>query len=201
MLFIFISNIFIQAVQCYLNNREKYCYAPVIKSGSFTNNGTNHEYSVSLDHVDAHKSIYSGVSGADVNVKDSVHSDGKNSLLYVQANAGASVGKGGMQANAGAASSISKHRVDDVDIHLGQGNAYAGASIGVTGASIGAGVELNAVSFEHENIQARFGLNVSTGASISTTDVNVAVAGVGFNAGLNGFGLSTPLGSIKLKFW
>jgi len=133
-------------------------------------------------------------------VKDSVHSDGTNSVLYGQANAGASVGKGGMRANAGVAGSISKHRLDDADIHFGQGNASAGASVGVTGAYIGASVELNAVSLEHENVQARLGLDLSTGAGISTTDVNLAVAGIGFNAGLNGFGVSTPIGSIKLKF-
>jgi hypothetical protein len=106
-----------------------------------------------------------------------------------------------MQANAGLAGSLSKHHLDDVDVHFGQASTHAGASIGMRGAHIGVGAQLNAVALEHKNFQARVGLNVATQAGVSLTDVTASVVGVGFNGGLNGFGISTPLGSLNFKPW
>lgn len=145
--------------------------------------------------------MYSGVVDENVNKENSLYSDKTDSILYSQVNAGASMGVGGMKVNAGAGASLSKHRVDDFDIHLGQATASGGASIGQMEGYIGATLELNAISIENKNVQARLGLNASTGVSVSRTDVSVSVSGVGFNAGLNGIGINTPIGGFNLKFW
>lgn len=60
---------------------------------------------------------------------------------------------------------------------------------------------MNALNFEHENVQARLGLDSSTGVNVSFTDVSASVAGLGFNAGKHGISLSTPFGGFNFKFW
>lgn len=160
-------------------------------------NGENYNYTLKTRHTN--QSSYSGVHDENVNMEDSVYSDGNDSFLHGQAHATASRGKGGMQANAGVGGSVTKHRIDDCDIHCGQATASGGASLGNRGGHIGANLELNAVSVKHKNFQARVGLNATTGVGFSTTDVTVSAAGVGCNLGLNGIGLSSPFGSFTVK--
>ncbi|CAF1199281.1 unnamed protein product, partial [Didymodactylos carnosus] len=69
---------------------------------------------------------------------------------------------------------------------------------GREGVFVGAGAELNAISLHHENVQARVGLDVSTGVGFSTTDVSATVVGVGFNAAL--FGGMLPFANIEPIF-
>ncbi len=134
-------------------------------------------------------------------MKDSVYSDGDGKLLHGEASKNLSIGVFGMQASADAEGSIVKVGSDKFSIDIAHGSAYACATQGIQGSFVGAGAELNAVSLHHENVQARVGLDVSTGIGFSTTDVSLAVAGLGINAGKNGIGISTPFFSINLKPW
>lgn len=65
------------------------------------------------------------------------------------------------------------------------------------GVEIKAGTDL--VKVEAEGLKARVGLNVDTGASISSDGVEAKVAGLGLKVGkVTGF--STPLGEFEINF-
>ncbi|CAF4492833.1 unnamed protein product [Rotaria sp. Silwood2] len=131
----------------------------------------------------------------------SVYSDGTTTLLACQVNADAAIGRDGLKANAQADGSLSKHKLGDADISVGQGQAYAKASIGADGVKAVVGGEINAVSFEHKNVQAKIGLSVKTGVEASITNISASVLGVGLNAGTDGVGINTPTGSLNVKLW
>ncbi|CAF3071114.1 unnamed protein product, partial [Rotaria sp. Silwood2] len=131
----------------------------------------------------------------------SVYSDDVGKILHGEASRSLSVGLHGMQASVDTEGSIVKLGSDKCSVDVAHGSAYACVTHGTQGVFAGAGAELNAISLHHENVQARVGLDVSTGVGFSTTDVSVAVAGVGFNAGKNGIGISTPFFSVNLKPW
>ncbi|CAF3424656.1 unnamed protein product, partial [Rotaria sp. Silwood2] len=129
----------------------------------------------------------------------SVYSDGTTTLLACQVNADAAIGRDGLKANAQADGSLSKHKLGDADISVGQGQAYAKASIGADGVKAVVGGEINAVSFEHKNVQAKIGLSAKTGVEASITNISASVLGVGLNAGTDGVGINTPIGSLNVK--
>ncbi|CAF3927942.1 unnamed protein product, partial [Rotaria sp. Silwood1] len=129
----------------------------------------------------------------------SAYSDGTTVLLAGQINAGATIGRDGLKANAQADGSLAKHKLGDADISIGQGQAYATASIGADGVKVVAGGEINALTVDHDKIQAKIGLSVKTGVEVSTTNFKGTVVGVGLNIGTDGVGISIPFGSINLK--
>ncbi|CAF3747009.1 unnamed protein product [Rotaria sp. Silwood1] len=129
----------------------------------------------------------------------SAYSDGTTAILAGQINAGATIGRDGLKANAQADGSLAKHKLGDADISIGQGQAYATASIGADGVKVVAGGEINALTVDHDKIQAKIGLSVKTGVEVSTTNFKGTVVGVGLNIGTDGVGISIPFGSINLK--
>jgi hypothetical protein len=131
----------------------------------------------------------------------SLYSDGTTSLLLCQANAGVTIGTDGVKANARADGCLSKHQLGDTNINVGEGQVYANASLGYDGMKLAMGGELNVVSVKNENVQACIGLNAKTGVGLSTTNVSATIVGLGFSAGVDGVGVSTPLASINLKLW
>ncbi|CAF0883381.1 unnamed protein product [Rotaria sordida] len=138
---------------------------------------------------------------ARIQTDGSVYSDGTTSFLACQVNAGATIERDGLKANAQADGSLSKHKLGDADISVGHGQAYAKASVGADGVKVVAGGEINAVTLEHKNVQAKIGLSAKTGVEVSTTNISGTVLGLGLNVGTDGVGISTPIGSINSKFW
>ncbi|CAF5127483.1 unnamed protein product, partial [Rotaria sp. Silwood1] len=70
---------------------------------------------------------------------------------------------------------------------------------GADGVKVVAGGEINALTVDHDKIQAKIGLSVKTGVEVSTTNFKGTVVGVGLNIGTDGVGISIPFGSINLK--
>ncbi|CAF1067171.1 unnamed protein product [Rotaria sordida] len=172
-------------------------------TASCTENITNAVTGLLADSVNQEiDQLCSGFNNtARIQTDGSVYSDGTTSLLACQVNAGATIERDGLKANAQADGSLSKHKLGDADISVGHGQAYAKASVGADGVKVVAGGEINAVTLEHKNVQAKIGLSAKTGVEVSTTNISGTVLGLGLNVGTDGVGISTPIGSINSKFW
>ncbi|CAF0936695.1 unnamed protein product [Rotaria sordida] len=172
-------------------------------TASCTENITNAVTGLLADSVNQEiDQLCSGFNNtARIQTDGSVYSDGTTSLLACQVNAGATIERDGLKANAQADGSLSKHKLGDADISVGHGQAYAKAFVGADGVKVVAGGEINAVTLEHKNVQAKIGLSAKTGVEVSTTNISGTVLGLGLNVGTDGVGISTPIGSINSKFW
>ncbi|CAF1248895.1 unnamed protein product [Rotaria magnacalcarata] len=129
-----------------------------------------------MDHI--HQKRYGQITIFQKSAEDSAYSDDDGKILHGEASSSASIGFHGFQTSAEAAASIVKVGSDKWSFDVGHGSAFACATQGTEGVFCGAGAELNAVSLHHENVQARVGLDVSTGVGFSTTDVSATVGGV-----------------------
>ncbi|CAF3814714.1 unnamed protein product [Rotaria sp. Silwood1] len=139
-------------------------------------------------------------NAAHIKTDGSLYSDGTNSFLACQVDADATIENDGFQANAHADGSLSKHKLGDTDIDVGQGHVYAKAFIGADGMNAVIGAELNTISLKNDYVEANIGLSTKTGVDLSTANVSASVLGLGLNAGTNRVGVDTPIGSFNLKF-
>ncbi|CAF1167321.1 unnamed protein product, partial [Rotaria sordida] len=108
-----------------------------------------------------------------------LYSDGTNSLLACQVDADATIGNDGLKANAHTDGSLSKRKLENTDISVGQWQAYAKASIEADGMNAVIGAELNTVSLKNENIEANIRLSIKTGVDLSMANVSASAFELG----------------------
>ncbi|CAF0956789.1 unnamed protein product [Rotaria sordida] len=118
-------------------------------------------------------------NAAHIEIDGLLYSDGTNSLLACQVDADATIGNDGLKANAHTDGSLSKRKLENTDISVGQWQAYAKASIEADGMNAVIGAELNTVSLKNENIEANIRLSIKTGVDLSMANVSASAFELG----------------------
>ena len=144
--------------------------------------------------------VFSAGAGAGI----SAIVDGKDRYFDSKANAEAQFGLGGAIAEADVNSAIFRSQAKDGSVSFLEGSLGGGAGVGLGGVKAKVDAKIDAVHAKAKlsddvSVDARLGLNASTGAEIGPAGVSASFLGFGASVGRK-TGISTPFGEFSFNF-